>query len=225
MAYLDRGDPRQKLAGASMVVLVHVGLAFGLAAGLSITYQAPPVEPPLRGETVLVHVPPPEPAAPEPSATTTPRDVTIFTPQPPVTLGQTSPVETTFDPPADDPVDRIVAPSDGGGVVRPPDPVPSHAPRAPRPANGPSGWVTNADYPGRALSRGWEGEVSYVLDIAADGRLADCQVVASSGHDVLDTTACRMIERRARFDPATDHNGARVAGSWRGSVSWSIPDE
>jgi periplasmic protein TonB len=225
MAYLDQQDPRKKLAGASMVVLVHVGLAFGLAAGLTITYTAPPVEPPLQGTTVLVHVPPPEPDAPEPTATTTPRDVTIFVPQPPVTFAETGSVETTFDPPSDDLVDRIITPTNGGGVVRPPDPVPSFTPRIPRPANGPAGWVTTADYPGRALSRGWEGEVGYALDISANGRVDQCRVVSSSGHDVLDTTACRKIQDRARFDPATDHNGARVAGSWRGTVSWTIPED
>lgn len=226
MAYLDQQDPRKKLAGASMVVLVHVGLAFGLAAGLAVTYTAPPVEPPLTGTTVLVHVPPPEPDAPEPTATTSPRNVTIFTPQPPITITDAGPLQTTFDPPADDLIDRIVIPAGGGGaVVRPPDPIPTITPRAPRPANGPTGWVTNADYPGRALSRGWEGDVGYALDIGANGRVEQCRVLASSGHEVLDTTACRMIERRARFDPATDHNGARVAGSWRGTVSWTIPQD
>lgn len=225
MAYLDQQDPRTKLAGVGLVVLVHVGLAFGLAAGLTIIYTAPPVEPPLTGTTVLVHVPPPEPDAPEPTATTTPRDVTIFVPQPPVTFTETGPVETTFDPPSDDLIDRIVIPTGGGGVVRPPDPVPSFTPRSPRPANGPAGWVTNADYPGRALTRGWEGEVAYALDINASGQVDGCRVVSSSGHEVLDTAACRMIERRARFDPGTDQNGARVAGSWRGTVSWNIPDE
>lgn len=226
MAYLDQQDPRNKLAGASMVVLVHVGLAFGLAAGLTITYVQPPVEPPLQGETVLIDVPVPDPAAPDPAPTTAPRDVAIFVPETTTTFTETGPVETTSTMPSDELVDRIVAPTDGGSTVtRQPDPIPSFTPRTPRPANGPSGWVTNADYPGRALARGWEGDVAYALEISASGRVENCRVVASSGHDVLDTAACRMIERRARFDPATDHNGARVAGSWRGTVSWTIPED
>lgn len=225
MAYLDQQDPRKKLAGASMVVLVHVGLAFGLVAGLAVTYTAPPPDPTLAGETVLIDVPPPKPDTPEPTATTTPRDVTIYVPDTPTNLGETSPVQTTSTLPPDDLVDRIVAPIGGGGVVRPPDPVPSFTPRSPRPANGPAGWVTTNDYPSRALTRGWEGEVAYALDIGANGQVEQCRVVASSGHELLDTTACRKIEQRARFDPATDHNGARVAGTWRGSVSWAIPED
>ncbi len=227
MAYLDQRDPRKQVAGASIVVLVHVGLALGLAAGLTVTFTAAPPEPTLKGETVLIDVPVPDPQVPqpEPSANTTPRSNPIVVPDRTIVIAPTSTVETTFDPPADDLIDRIVAPNSGGGAIRQPDPIPAIAPRSPRPANGPTGWVTNADYPGRALTRGWEGDVSYALAISASGRVEDCRVVASSGHDLLDTTACRLIERRARFDPATDHNGARVTGSWRGSVSWSIPED
>lgn len=226
MAYLDRQDPHKKLAGASMVVLVHVGLAFGLAAGLTITYTQPPVEPPLTGSTVLVDVPPPLPDVPAPAPTTSPRDVTIFVPETITTFSDTNAVDTTSMLSSDDLVDRIVSPGTGGGaVVRPPDPVPTITPRNPRPANGPAGWVTNADYPSRALTRGWQGDVGYVLAVNAAGQVESCRITASSGHDVLDTAACRMIERRARFDPATDNSGARVVGTWRGTVSWTIPED
>ena len=40
----------------------------------------------------------------------------------------------------------------------------------------------------------------------------------------LDDATCRLISRRAQFDPATDETGARVPGTYTGSVRWELPD-
>ena len=60
--------------------------------------------------------------------------------------------------------------------------------------------------------------------IGADGKPSDCTVTASSGHDVLDEATCAKLLRRARFEPASDHTGAKVAGTWNTAVRWDIPD-
>ena len=46
----------------------------------------------------------------------------------------------------------------------------------------------------------------------------------STGNGQLDAATCRYIERRARFEPATDESGAKVIGSYTGTVKWEIPE-
>ncbi len=53
-------------------------------------------------------------------------------------------------------------------------------------------------YPAIARRNGWEGTVVLELRVAEDGTLAEASIHASSGHDVLDRAALRMI-RGARF--------------------------
>ena len=120
---------------------------------------------------------------------------------------------------------RIVPTVPDRGPITQPDPIPTFTPRGPVPANGPAGWVTNNDYPSRALTRELEGDVIYAIEVDARGRALDCRITSSSGHGVLDDATCRLIQRRARFDPATDRNGADVSGTYRGSVSWVIPED
>jgi protein TonB len=51
-----------------------------------------------------------------------------------------------------------------------------------------------------------------------------CEVTASSGSSDLDAATCANVAKRARFNPATDESGARVAGSYSSAVRWEIPD-
>ena len=80
-------------------------------------------------------------------------------------------------------------------------------------------------HPRLALTRGWEGSLTYQLDVSPAGRVVDCRITSSSGYDILDQAACRQITRRARFRPAMDQRGAEVAGAYRGSVTWQIPED
>ncbi|ANC50469.1 hypothetical protein CP97_14783 [Aurantiacibacter atlanticus] len=51
-----------------------------------------------------------------------------------------------------------------------------------------------------------------------------CEIIGSTGHASLDNATCRLIERRARFDPATSTSGETVVGTYTGTVTWQIPD-
>jgi periplasmic protein TonB len=144
----------------------------------------------------------------------------------PIDITRAGPVETTFDIPHEREVELVVRSELPVGPTRPPEPpVALFTPRPPAPANGPAGWVTNNDYPRTAIVREQEGNVGYALGINADGRVEDCRITTPSGFDALDRATCRLIERRARFRAATDSNGAAVAGTWRGTVSWTIPED
>jgi len=63
----------------------------------------------------------------------------------------------------------------------------------------------------------------FTVQVGADGRVTSCNVTGSSGTPELDSTTCSLIQRRARFNPATNGDGQAVAGSWSSSVRWQIP--
>ncbi len=102
--------------------------------------------------------------------------------------------------------------------------VEAFTPVAARPSNNPSSWVTTNDYPTRDLRQGNQGTVRIRLRIGADGRVSGCDVVRSSGYPGLDAATCKNVVRRARFKPATDETGTRVASSDFRTITWVIPD-
>jgi protein TonB len=86
------------------------------------------------------------------------------------------------------------------------------APEAPAdPADGNSG-LADADYsritdhlrryvsyPYRARQQGWQGRVLVAVCLKPDGSLEKADVVASSGHSLLDESALQAIRRAAPF--------------------------
>ncbi|HEU4651467.1 MAG TPA: TonB family protein, partial [Croceibacterium sp.] len=102
--------------------------------------------------------------------------------------------------------------------------VPPFNPKRATPSNNSSNWITNDDYPRRALVDGAEGSVGYRLVVSTLGRVASCELTQPSGNRALDDATCRLITRRARFEAATDETGAKVLGTYSGSVRWEIPE-
>lgn len=83
-----------------------------------------------------------------------------------------------------------------------------------------SGRIDDRDYPRGAYRDRIEGEVTARLTIAADGRVSRCVVTRSSGNAELDTTTCRLIERRFRYEPARDAAGKAVVSEMGWRQSW-----
>lgn len=85
------------------------------------------------------------------------------------------------------------------------------------------GRITDRDYP-RALSDiGISGTVSVRYRVGVDGRVTDCLITHSSGHEELDTLTCRLIERRFRYRPSRDEEGRPVPSTIVENHSWIIP--
>jgi protein TonB len=82
--------------------------------------------------------------------------------------------------------------------------------------------VTNDDYPPSAQRDGVEGTTGFALQIGPDGKVQSCSITASSGSSVLDDTACRLLQRRARFNPAKDAGGQPMAATFRSRFKWQI---
>jgi periplasmic protein TonB len=86
-----------------------------------------------------------------------------------------------------------------------------------------SGRLEDRDYPRAALRARAEGSVSVRYVVGVDGRARDCAVTRSSGNTDLDSTTCRLIERRFRYRPATGADGRPAAETVTRTFDWSIP--
>lgn len=73
-----------------------------------------------------------------------------------------------------------------------------------------SGSIVNADYPRAAYRARAEGTVIASYRVGTDGRATRCRIVESSGNADLDSTTCRLIEARFRYEPARDAAGEPV---------------
>lgn len=89
-----------------------------------------------------------------------------------------------------------------------------------KPATQPSRLPTFDDYPARALREGREGDTGFRVAFDASGAVVGCEIVASSGHADLDEQTCKLLWRRARFDPAPPGTGLRYHEN---RVRWRIP--
>lgn len=215
MAYVQSQRPNQRIITLGAVAALHAAAGYALITGLAVKLveRVPEI---FQGTNVKVDVPldplpppPPRDTTRPPEAETTPRTTTVFD------LGGTA-----FDLPE---VTDLL-PRDIPDVTPQNPPPPRFAPEAARPRGNPGGWVTEQDYPTRALREGREGVTRFTLAIGADGRVTRCDIVGSSGHHDLDAQACARLASRARFDPARDGNGEKTAGSYSNSIRWVIPD-
>lgn len=80
------------------------------------------------------------------------------------------------------------------------------------------------DYPMEAIRREEQGTVAYRLTISRRGRVTACEITSSSGSTALDSQTCRILTKRARFEPARNTDGERVAGNYSGRIRWELPD-
>lgn len=106
----------------------------------------------------------------------------------------------------------------------PPLPMPPRNGKA-RPAipyGNSSGWVTDNDYPTRAMREERQGVTSFRLTISPEGRPIACDLISSSGSPDLDSTTCGLMMRRGRFYPALDADGNPTTGTWSSRFRWVI---
>lgn len=215
MAYADQQMSGNKIIAIVLVALIHVAVGYALITGLAYSAVKKAIE---RVTTVDINEPPPPPpdTPPPPQPDTPPPPVA---PPPPINISVAPPpiqVQPNIPPPA--PVIRIVPPA-----APPAPPPPRFTPKPATPRGNPGSWATTDDYPSRALREEREGVTRFTVTVSPEGRVTNCTVTASSGSPDLDEAACRSITRRARFNPATNGDGEKVAGTYSNSVRWQIP--
>lgn len=129
--------------------------------------------------------------------------------------------------PARDPA-PVAPPPVSASATPPPsaEPSPRSEPSLARNAQpiSPGSWIGDTDrlnFP----SRGWSGGIlRFTLAVDPRGRAGDCVVDRSTGDRRLDEQLCRQLQRRARFEPATNAQGNPVQGSFTSSLRISPPE-
>jgi periplasmic protein TonB len=222
MAYLDKHRTSNRAAIITTVAALHGVAIYAIVTGLAVNFIKNPI-PVFEAVNHEIEKPPPPPPAPRQKKNDDPvvireTEQRIPLPLPPHQGPMTDPMPIPL--PIPDPL-----PTAAPDPMPLPQPRPSLAARSVRAKGRPADWVTTNDYPARDLREGNQGLARYSLLIGADGRVSSCVVTASSGHPGLDEATCQMVTRRARFEPATDETGARVQGSYSGSVRWVIPQD
>ena len=223
MAYIDSANENRTPALIG-VAAIHAALGLVIVTGLAGGVMNERV----RDEITSIFVPKPLPSpTPEPQVEQQNKAQTkVFVPdaqfpfdRPGDPLDTTSEQQTYTTP--DTTASGSIGTGDGlGGTAQ--DPPPRFDPIAPRARNG--GWVTDSDYRTPWINRGWEGTAGFRLRIGTDGRVDSCTITDSTGHSALDEATCRLVQRRARFDPARNERGETVSGSFSSAVRWQIPE-
>ena len=222
MAYADNPTTNRRVATIGAVALLHAGVIVALVNGLSFVKI---VDPENRLRTIFIDVEKPKPTQPPPQPKQDKKAVVetqIDRVIPPISVDVGQAVLPALP-------DRLIDPVDsgfptGGGAIETPSPVPSFTPKLARPRGNTGGWVTPLDYPASELRAEHQGISVVRATVGIDGRVNDCAVVRSSGFPLLDSTACRKLADRARFEPASDSTGAKVEGSYTATIRWVIPE-
>lgn len=85
-------------------------------------------------------------------------------------------------------------------------------------------WFTFEDYPMKAFEKQWEGVTRFELLVSPEGRVADCKVTSSSGHEELDRATCFLATKRVQFQPARGPEGQAMWGTYRTQALWALPE-
>ncbi len=211
-------------------LVIPLGVGAMLAFGLAFTHVVNVPEDTFTGFNVTPDVPPPPPK-PQPKAETstkqsTTSDTTPTAPDSEFRYDRDEGLATKPEVSSNDDISLTPGgelPGDGLGLidlgqVTLYDPIPAS------PKGNPGDWITNGDYRSTWISRELSGTARFTVEINTRGRVTECAVTGSTGHSVLDTATCRLLTKRARFNPARDGNGEAVAGSYSSSVTWEIPE-
>lgn len=127
---------------------------------------------------------------------------------------------------------RKVRPRPAAGQQAPaPKPSPAPEPLPPEPhGKGPvpigsvSAWFPSESYPPEARAAGQSGRTIFSLEIDRNGRVTGCNIVESSGSELLDTTTCSQAILYGRFEPARDASGKAVPGRWQSAMRWKLAE-
>jgi protein TonB len=92
------------------------------------------------------------------------------------------------------------------------------------PIGDPGDWFPLESYPPEARIAAQEGRTQFSLDIDAAGRITVCNIIESSGSDLLDSTTCSQLIANGRFNPALDRHGKAVPGTWKSAMRWRLSD-
>lgn len=221
MAYADRNVGGSRIVAIVIVALIVAGMGYAFVTGLAYQFVKKKVE-----DLNAFDVKPPPPPPPEELPPPPPPDKSTVPPPPAVTVVPSivPPVNNapTYSPPPPNPTPPRIETPPPPAPVAPPAPPRIAKPLQPR---NPGSWVTNDDYPSAAIRSEASGTTGFRLDVDASGKVTNCTVTSSSGNALLDSTACSLLRRRARFGPAEDASGNKIPAVYSNRFRWELPRE
>ena len=223
MAYADRNVSGSRFVAIVVVAIIVAGMGYAFVTGLAYQYIKKKAE---ERKTFEVEEPPPPPEEvppppPPPDSPVPPPPTQIVTPPAQVQVQVPSPpMQTTAIIPPPPP---ITPPAPPAPPAPPQPPAPPRIAKPLKPRTPPGSWVTNDDYPAAAIRAEQQGTTGFRLSVDAGGKVTDCQVTSSSGSSVLDSTACSLLRRRARFTPAEDASGNKIPATFASRFRWELP--
>jgi periplasmic protein TonB len=218
MAYADEETGNRRLIAIGIVALLHAAAGYGIAK-IGWSGAAQIIEDLKTFDVAPEEKPKEEKPPPPPPKVDIPPPPKITVPPPVVNVPMVSPApQAPAAPPAPPPPPPAPAP--------PPlaQPAPKVAAQKAIPKGSPGSWVTNDDYPPSAKRNEEQGTTGFRLEIGTDGRVTNCSVISSSGSSTLDSTACNLLTRRAKFKPAMDSDGNPMSGSYAGRFTWRLTE-
>ena len=201
-----------------VVALIHVGLGYAFISGLALKAVKAVVNK-VEAVNIKEKAPPPDEPPPPP-----PKDIEIppYVPPPEVTVAQESQAPTI--------TTQTTVPVPQPPVFTPPAPPapPAPAPKADAPPTaatpkGRGNTFTDDDFPPASARAEETGVTKVTYTIGTDGRVTNCAVTASSGHQRLDDATCAIIQRRFRFNPAT-RDGKPVEETRPQAIRWKLSE-
>ena len=214
MAYGEQSLSTRKVVSIALVIVLHAIIGYAFVTGLAYNVVKK-VARDLKTFDVAEEAPPPPDQPPPPPPETKIEPPPIVAPPPIVQVQSVSPPIMPSVPVAP----PIITPS------APSAPPPPAVSRAGKPRGNPAEWVTTEDYPSADLRAENQGVTSVEIQVGPEGRATDCRTTTSSGFPGLDTKACQMILRRARFTPQLNGDGQAMPFTWRQRVRWTIPKD
>ena len=97
-----------------------------------------------------------------------------------------------------------------------------HLSRQAIPKSSPGSWMHSEDYPKEMLTYQMDGLVYFRLIIEPTGDVSSCAVQESVMPKQYNDLTCKLIIRRAKFEPALDAEGQPIKSYWSSSVRWMI---
>ncbi|QNA90131.1 energy transducer TonB [Massilia sp. Dwa41.01b] len=199
MNFSHEKEPGKNLTGITIVVLLHVLVAWGIINGLG-TKVISKVQEAVETKLIEEVKPPPPPETPPP-----PPPPEMKAPPPPFI----PPVEVQVTPPPPSPTAIAATTSTPPPTTSLTPPAPPAPAAQPSPAAGPSRTPAVADfstcakpeYPKASARNEEEGTTTISFLIGVDGRMVDSKITKSSGSRDLDRAAQQAIGK-CRFKPA-----------------------
>ena len=92
------------------------------------------------------------------------------------------------------------------------------------PLRSPGEWLRSADYPGPMMFKGNQALVQFRLEVDELGAVTNCHIQGHTKPEGFADLTCKLIIKRAKFQPALDAAGKPAKSYYVNRVHWLIPD-